>query len=186
MNNIKEEKILTCDIFSKKTAKIKYTITFQPNCNERIIKELGNDPLTKQFIELLIKDILHANPDLDFYKGVFILNSNKKEINNSENKKIYPVYFYPGYSTSFMETEDGYYLNVTLKNKIFSVKNILEYLKQNNYKDKNNQSMIKKSLIGKSFKVDYAKRNYIIDDISFDRNPKNQLCTNYEGATVSL
>ena len=40
-------------------------------------------------------------------------------------------------------------------------------------------------IIGKSFKVSYSKRNYIINDILFDRNPKNQII-HYEGTTKNL
>ena len=37
----------------------------------------------------------------------------------------------------------------------------------------------------RSFKVSYAKRNYRIDDIIFDRSPKTQTF-NYEGKTINL
>lgn len=40
-------------------------------------------------------------------------------------------------------------------------------------------------MIGKSFKVNYAKKNYIIDDILIDRNPNEQDFT-YENKTVTL
>ena len=85
-----------------------------------------------------------------------------------------------------METEGGNYLNVTLKNKILSKETILTYLEKNNYKNQKNQERIKNSLISKSFKVKYAKRNYIIDDISFDRNPNNTNFINFEGETILL
>ena len=64
------------------------------------------------------------------------------------------------------------YLNISLKNKIESTKNILQYLKNMNYKNINNQYKIKESLIGRLFYFDGKK--YKIDDILFDRNPKNQ------------
>ena len=92
---------------------------------------------------MLIKDILHANPELEFYKDVFILKSKKKKIIKSDNKKQLSVDFYPGYATSFIETEGGCFLNVTLKNKIYSIDNILKYLKYNKYKESRNQERIK-------------------------------------------
>ena len=134
---------------------------------------------------MLIKDILHANPELEFYKDVFILKSKKKKIIKSDNKRPLSVEFYPGYATSFIETEGGCFLNVTLKNKIYSIDNILKYLKYNKYKDSRNQERIKRLIIGRSFKPEYSKRNYIIDDISFDRNPQNQKCV-YQGKSVNL
>ena len=84
-----------------------------------------------------------------------------------------------------MDTDSGSYLNVTLKNKIIQSDTILDYL--NNFKHQNAkiQEEIKNKLIGKSFKVSYSKRNYIINDILFDRNPKNQII-HYEGTTKNL
>ena len=42
------------------------------------------------------------------------------------------------------------------------------------YKDQKGKDRLKEDLIGRSFKVKYAKKNYVIDDIMFDRNPKKQ------------
>ena len=170
MKEVKESKVFTCKLYLD--GETPYTITFQPKANARTINQnnLETDPLSKQFIEILIKDILHGNPHLDFYKGLFVLKNQKKVING----KYGSVNFYPGYTTSFMETEVGNYLNVTLKNKIISTETILEFLEENKYKDKKNHERIRDQLIGRSFKVTYAKKNYIIDDILFDRNTKNQ------------
>ena len=44
---------------------------------------------------------------------------------------------------------------------------------------------IKTDLRGRLFKVCYSKRNYKIDDILFDRTPKNQTI-NYDGKTINL
>ena len=84
-----------------------------------------------------------------------------------------------------METEKGNFLNVTLKNKIIQKNTILDYLNEKNYLNKKNHDLIAKSLIGRSFKVSYSKRNYKIFDILFNRNPTNQTF-NYEGGTVKL
>ena len=71
-----------------------------------------------------------------------MLKNEKKTIggkNKGKNEgKDGSVNFYPGYTTSFMEAEGGNYLNVTLKNKILSTQTILEFLKENKYKDKKN------------------------------------------------
>ena len=107
---------------------------------------------------------------------------NQKQVISGKNGS---VNFYPGYTTSFMETEGGNYLNVTLKNKILSTETILEFLDYYKYKDKENQDYIKDLLIGRSFKVKYAKKNYVIDNILFDRNPQKQ-DFNYENKTTTL
>ena len=161
-----------------------YTLDFQKFKNEKVIRQedIHKDPLAKQFIEMLIKDILHANPKLEFYRDLFVL-TNKKEKIESENAS---VYFYPGFTTSFMETDGGNYLNVTLKNKIIQKDTILDYI--NGYEYKNNtkiQEEIVKNLKGRSFKVSYMKRNHIIDDILFNRSPKTQTF-NFNGKTINL
>ena len=161
-----------------------YTIKIQPKANERTINQndLEKDPLTKQFIEILIRDILRANPNLDFYRGLFVIKNQKKQLDSEKNGS---VFFYPGYTTSFMETESGNYLNVTLKNKILSKDTVLEYMDYYGYKTQTEKNKLKDDLIGKSFKVTYAKKNFVIDDILFDRNPNIQDFM-YDGKKVVL
>ena len=182
MKEIKDAKVFNCCLYLE--GKTEYTIKIQPKANERTINQndLEKDPLTKQFIEILIRDILRANPDLDFYRGLFVLKNQKKVIESKNNGS---VNFYPGYTTSFMETESGNYLNVTLKNKILSTDTVLGYMEYYEYKKAINQAKIKEDLIGRSFKVSYAKKNYIIDDILFDRNPNNQDFT-HDGKSKTL
>ena len=171
MNEVKEAKTFNCKLYLNGLTE--YTIKIQPKANERTInqQDIEKDPLTKQFIEILIQDILRANPNLDFYRGLFVLKNQKKVLESKNGS----VNFYPGYTTSFMETESGNYLNVTLKNKILSTDTVLDYMEYFKYQDKKNQQKIKNDLVGRSFKVNYAKKNYIIDDISFDRDPKNEI-----------
>ena len=180
MNEVKESKTFNCKLYLD--GETEYTITIQPKANQRTINQndLEKDPLTKQFIEILIQDILRANPNLDFYRGLFVLKNQKKVIDSKNNGS---VNFYPGYTTSFMETESGNYLNVTLKNKILSTDTVLEFMEYYDYT--NNQAQVKKKLIGRSFKVSYAKKNYIIDDISFDRDPKSHNFM-HDGKTKTL
>ena len=161
-----------------------YTIEFNNFGNKRTIeqKDIQKDPLSKQFIEMIIKDILHSNPKLEFYKDVFVMTNDRKTI---ETKNV-SISFYPGFTTSFMETDSGNYLNVTLKNKIIQNETIYDYL--NNFKYKNNKNIQKeiiKNLKGRPFKVIYAKRNYKIDDILFNNTPKNTNI-NYGKQTINL
>ena len=181
MKKIDEIKEVKAKIYLKGITE--YKLNFQKCANEKIIKQedVQKDQLTKQFIEILIRDILHANPKLDFYKGLFVRNDQEKKI---ETERV-SIKFYPGFTTSFMETEGGNFLNVTLKNKIIQTDTILDFLIEYEYKIKENQENIRDLLIGRSFKVSYAKKNYKIDDILFDRNPKNQTFT-YEGKKINL
>ena len=170
MKEIKESKAVTLSLYLN--GKFNYTIEFNNFENKRIIgqNEIQKDPLSKQFIEMIIKDILLSNPKLDFYKDVFFIKCHKKTI---ETKNA-SISFYTGFATSFVETDSGNYLTVALKNKIIPNETIHDYLNQ--YKYNNNkeiQNEIKRDLKSRSFKVSYAKRNYKIDDIIFDKSPKN-------------
>ena len=182
MKKVNENKVIKCSLVLR--GKTDYTITILPNEQERSIKsdDIQIDPLSKQFIEMIIRDILRANPKLEFYKDVFVLTNKKQKI---ETDRV-SISFYPGFTTSFMETDKGNFLNVTLKNKIIQNETILDYLKQyKNLKDHKTQEDIKEDLKPRSFKVSYAKRNYKIDDICFDKNPQNTVF-NYEGRTINL
>ena len=175
MRNVK------CILYLK--GKTEYTLAFQKVTKEKIIKkeDIHTDPLSKQFIELLIKDILHSNPKLEFNKGFFVLTTSKQYI---ETERV-SISFYPGFATSFMETDGGNYLNVTLKNKIIQNDSILDILNNLKYTNKSNQEEIRDKLINRSFKVVYAKKNYIIKDIIFDSNPKIHEFL-YEGKSTNL
>ena len=168
MNKIDQPNTFNAMVYFK--GKFEYTIGVNKFSNEIIIKkeDIKKDSLTKQFIEIIIKDILLSNPNLDFDKGLFVLKENKMKI---ESERV-SINYYPGFINKFIETEKGNYINVSLKNKIESSENILEYLNLWNYKDKYNQNKIRKDIIGRWFY--FYKKKYKIDEILFDRNPINQ------------
>ena len=184
MKEIKENRNVKCSLYFKDKGRNEYIIEFNNFENKRTMNEedIQKDPLSKQFIEMIIRDILRSNPKLEFYKDVFVMTNQKQSI---ETKNV-SVSFYPGFTTSFMETDSGNYLNVTLKNKIIQNETIYDYL--NNFKYKNNKNIQKeiiKNLKGRPFKVIYAKRNYKIDDILFNNTPKNTNI-NYGKQTINL
>ena len=182
MKEIKENNRVTCALYLN--ARTEYLIEFSKFKNKRTIEQndIQKDPLSKQFIEMIIKDILYSNPKLEFYKDVFVMTNRRKTIETNNVS----ISFYPGFKTSFVETDRGNYLNVTLKNKIIQNETIYDYINQYKYKNnKDLQNEIKIDLKGRSFKVCYAKRNYKIDDILFDKTPKN-VTINYEGKTINL
>ena len=172
---------IKCSLYLK--GKNDYNLEIQKFAHEKVINQndINTDPLAKQCIEMLIKDILHANPKLEFYKGLFVLTNKKQKI---ETDRV-SISFYPGFATSFMETDSGNYLNVTIKNKIIQNETILDYLKNFKYTNKENHQKIRDELIGRSFKVSYMKKNHRIDDILFDRNPKKQTFS-YNGKNTNL
>ena len=68
MNKIETNHIFKSEYYSK--GRHEYTIQVQKFTNEILVKkeDIQKDNLTKQFIEILIKDILTSNPKLEFDK----------------------------------------------------------------------------------------------------------------------
>ena len=173
-NKVEELKTVKTKIRTKKGL-VEFRFEFEKYKNKRTIKQeniQNDDQVAKNYIELLIKDILLSNKKLDYYKRLFINLDEKRELYSEKNNLS--VNFYPGYTTSFIETQAGKFLNVSLRNKIVQKETILDYLNDFDYKNPKNHESIKNNLIDRLFKPSYDKKSYIIDDICFDRNPTNQ------------
>ena len=142
--------------------------------------------LEKQVIEIIINSVLHNNPNLDFYRNLFVDKTKKKDLSYGNIR----LNFFPGFTCSLIKTELGNFVNVTLKNKIISTQTILEFMIENGYKKGESQNKkvaetLQSLLIDRSFKTNYSRRNYKIEDVLFDKNPSNT-SINYEGNTLSL
>ena len=162
-----------------------YEIKINKYVNQTVIKgeDVGKSELQKHFIELIVKDILLANQNVERFKDTYIMLNKEKIITLKDNTTIK---FYPGFRTSFVETDKGMFLNVVLTHKFIRKDSILDYIKLfGKIKDKSVREDIEDKLKGRSFKVSYAKRNYQIDEIDFDRNPNNTNC-NYQGENKNL
>jgi len=162
----------------------KYEIKINKYLNPTVIneKDAMKSEIQKHFIELIVKDILLANPNIERFKDTYIMLDRVETLNID---KFSSVNFYPGFRTSFVETDKGMFLNVVLTHKFIRNKTLLDYMKNfGDLKKKSIQEDINTELKGRSFKVDYAKRNYIIDEIDFDLNPVNKKL-NYEDETIN-
>ena len=154
-----------------------YTITLSKCTKEKMIKD-EDFKKNKNLIELIVKDILLVNPNIERFEDTYILNNTVHDIN--------PFKFYQGYKISMIETDIGNLLNVIPTHKLIRSETILKFLEKYDYKNnKEDQKEINTKLKGLSFKVCYAKRHYIIDEIIFDRNPSNTTI-NYEGKSINL
>ena len=109
MKEVKDIQVFDCKLYNK-TGLNSYTLTNPQKPKEKVINQLDleKDDLTKKYIEMLIRDILHGNSNLELYKGLFVLKNDRKDIESYKAKGS--ITFYPGYTTSFMETEKGNYL----------------------------------------------------------------------------
>ena len=126
LEKVEEVKIFKTSLRIK-NQKNPYEIKINKYKNEIIIneKDINENPLQKHFIELIIKDILLANPNVERFKNTYILLNKKEKIDINEHSS---VNFYPGYKTSFVETDRGKFLNVVLTHKFIRNKTILDYL----------------------------------------------------------
>ena len=77
MKEINEVKIFQTPLHLK--GRTDYILEIEGCDNGRIIKQedFRKGPLSKQFVEMIIKDILHSNPKLEFYKDLFVLTNKK-------------------------------------------------------------------------------------------------------------
>ena len=156
--------------------KTEYIIQINKYRNVGVLKQedIQKNNLEKQSIELIIKDVLIANPNIELFKDIYLMKNKKEKEEKILLDENTSFSYYPGFKTSFVKTEKGNYLNVSLKHKFIRDQNLLQYIKKyGNLNDKSIQTDINNQLIGRSFKVNYAKRNYKIDEILFDQSPSN-------------
>lgn len=173
-----------------KARDVQYTFIIDPYTNCFSINDENplQNPAIKQIYELIFKEILRANPNLEFYKNLFVKSNELKSISSNRNK----IDFYPGFSSSIIYTPYGPYLNVSIKNKILSTSTCLEIIiskkKGKGKFTKDDEEEIREQFVGRSVKTIYNRKNYIIDDVSFDKTPKtttvnkdgnNMVLTNY-------
>ena len=134
-------------------------------------------------IELIIKDILLVNPKVERFKDTYLLHENDEIIDVNQNSSFY---FYPGYKISFIETDRGNFLNVSLTHKFVRTDSLLNYFEKfGDINKREVKEIINAELKGRSFKVNYEKKNNKIDEILFNKNPSNQNI-NYNGNTINI
>ena len=109
----------------------KYEIKINKYLNQIVINEKDalKSELQKHFIELIIKDILLANPNIERFKDTYILLDRKLELPLDKNKNT-SVNFYPGFRTSLVETDKAMFLNVVLTHKFIRNETLLDYIKR--------------------------------------------------------
>ena len=169
-------------------SKLEYVVKILPSANSFKINDENpmQNPAIKQIYELIFKEILRSNPNLEFYRNLFVKTNEKKTVSSNRNE----VNFFPGYSTSLIYTTQGPFLNISIKNKILSTASCLEILLSKKLSKvakftKEDEEEIREFFIGRSIKTNYNKRNYIIDEISFDKTPKST-SFNKDGKNITI
>ena len=133
----------------------KYEIKINKYLNQTVINEKDalKSELQKHFIELIIKDILLANPNIERFKDTYILLDRKEKLFIDKDKNT-SVNFYQGFRTALVETDKAMFLNVVLTHKFIRNETLLNYLKRfGDINKKSVQEDINVELKGRSFKV---------------------------------
>ena len=126
----------------------------------------------KQFVEILIKNILQANDlmrmggrtyfDRESYDELVVCNLSKSLLNKG-------TFLYSGYSIGVNLTEKGIFLKVSIKNKIINQRTCLEKIVEL----KNNKE-IEQYFTGASVLANYGNyKYYVIERVSFVDNVEN-------------
>lgn len=169
-------------VFTDSKTNIKYSfLVIKTNESVNINdKNAFQDPAIKQIYELIVKEILKANPALEIYRDLLVKKDESKQVSSQRNK----VDFYPGFKTSLVYTVDGTFLNVSIKNKILSSATCWEIIKDKE-KAKMSQDELREYFVGRQIKTTYTKKTYTIEDVSFDKTPTNTTF-NREGKSMTL
>lgn len=171
-----------------KINKIEYILKILPSTQSFAINNENplQNPAIKQIYELIFKEILRSNPNLEFYRNLFVKTNEKKTVASKRNE----VNFFPGYSTTMVYTTQGAFLNISIKNKILSTASCLEILQtkfmgKGSKLTKKDEDDIREFFIGRSIKTEYNKKNYFVDEISFDKTPKST-SFNKDGKNITI
>ena len=170
-------------IYPKTGVKYQVSLAIHTETINLVNCDFKTTPAVKNIIEEIVRKILRSNVDLEFYRNLFV-----KKLKNNETSLIqserHSVEFYPGYTTGVHYLNDGIFLCVALKNKILSTENCL--IKIYNM-ERSTKDQIREFFIGRSVKTKYKKnnKNYLINDVSFDKNPGNMKFTN-KGKDISM
>ncbi len=185
--DIKEFKAL----YRKTGAEYKVLISLSEKTINVTEKNYWRTPAVKQITEEMVRKVLRANPNLEFYRNLFVKKNEMATLGGTKDSK-YTLNFYPGYTTGIHYLDDGTHLCIGLKNKILNTESCLEklnsMLKSSSNRNKNQVATeIKEFFQSRSVKTKYKKnnKNYVINDVNFDVNPGN-IKFNHKGKEISM
>lgn len=81
---------------------------------------------------------------------------------------------WPGFSSSIHMLEKGILLNIDIVHKVLRTESVLDLINEIKNKSRGDvKGDIKKQLIGTTILTTYNKRTYKVDDVDFDKSPKD-------------
>ena len=93
---------------------------------------------------------------------------------------------WPGFSSSLQMLEKGVLLNVDIVHKVLRTDSVLDFIMDIKNKSRGDPiSEIKKALIGTTILTSYNKRTYKVDDIDFEKSPKDSFLQDESGSETT-
>uniref|UniRef100_A0A667ZTN0 Piwi-like protein 2 n=1 Tax=Myripristis murdjan TaxID=586833 RepID=A0A667ZTN0_9TELE len=92
---------------------------------------------------------------------------------------------WPGYSTCIKHTDGGLYLNVDVSHKVLRNDSVLDVMLVHSQSSENFQDACTKELIGSIIITRYNNRTYRIDDIEWNKSPKDTF-TLHDGSQTTF
>jgi aubergine-like protein len=168
--------------------RLQYSILIQPTDFDIELKDIEEQikkkPAIKTILEIMIKDVIRANPAVKFVKNLY----GKKYDEHPASSKYNSVSVFPGFTTKVMVLENGIYLNVDVKNKILSSTHCLEIIKGMMRSPKPSSKEI--DAINLYFKdriveTIHTNQRFKIESVNFDKKPNNTTML-FEGKELKL
>jgi aubergine-like protein len=168
--------------------RLQYSILIQPTEEvvelKNIEEQIKTRPAIKTILEIMVKDIIRANPAVKFVKNLY----GKKYDEHSASSKNHSVSIFPGFTTKIMVLESGIYLNVDVKNKILSSTHCLEIIKnmmKNPKPTKKDMDVINNYFKERVVETVHTNQRFQIESVNFEKKPNNTTQI-FEGKEVKL
>jgi aubergine-like protein len=169
--------------------KFQYSILISPTSEvielDNIEEQIKTKPAIKTILEIMIKDIIRANPAIKFVKNLYGKKYDEKSVRSKNNS----ISIFPGFTTKIVILENGIYLNVDIKNKILSSSHCLDIIKT---LAKTPTKMTKKEMetVNSYFKdkiveTIHSNQRFKIESICFDKRPIDTT-EMFEGNAISI
>ena len=141
------------------------------------IAEKDNDMLVflKVFFNSMLKRIKFKQIGRNFFNPAQATNITHHQIE-----------IWPGFSSSLQMLEKGVLLNVDIIHKVLRTDTVLDFISDIKNRCRGDVcAEIKKSLIGVTILTSYNKRTYRVDDVDFDKSPRDSFTLDADGTETT-
>ena len=147
---------------------------------KNVEEQIKVKPSIKTILEIMIKDVIRANPAIKFVKNLY----GKKYDEHSVKSKNNSVSIFPGFTTKIMYLENGIFLNVDIKNKILSSTSCFEMIKSiaktHTKMSKKEMDILNLTFKDRIIETIHTNQRYKIESVCYDKKPSDTTET-FEG-----